>query len=290
MVREALDFLAPSPGDVIADCTAGAGGHARAILERILPGGRLIAIDRDPEMLALARKNLGDLSRHARFFQASFTEIAAVLSQVGHEKVNGMLFDLGVSSVQLDDPSRGLSFQQEGPLDMRLDRSSGIRAYDVVNTFSEARLADVFWEFGEERWSRRIARAIVRERSKGPITGTTQLARLVQSTIGGRAGGIHPATRCFMALRILVNSEISSLRRALSTAYEDLGTGARIVVISFHSLEDRIVKDTFREQARSGLLKVLTPKVVRPTEEETTRNARSRSAKLRAAERTAVQA
>jgi len=289
MLQESLQFLAPSPGDVIADCTVGAGGHARAILERILPGGKLIAIDRDPKMLALARKNLAKFEGHVRFFQANFTEIATVLSQSGCSRVDGMLFDLGVSSAQLDDPSRGLSFQLEGPLDMRLDQSTGIRAYDVVNTFPEAKLAEIFWKFGEERWSRRIARAIVQERSKGPITGTTQLARLIYSAIGGRRMPIHPATRCFMALRIFINSEISSLQETLYVVYGHLGEGARIVSIDFHSLEDRIVKEAFREQAKAGLVRILTPKVVRPTAQEVARNPRSRSAKLRAAERTAME-
>jgi 16S rRNA (cytosine1402-N4)-methyltransferase len=273
---------------VIVDSTVGLGGHARAILERILPGGLLIAMDRDAEMLALAHKNLSEFGSRVRFFQASFAELAPVLSKVGYEKVDGVIFDLGVSSAQLDDPSRGFSFQREGPLDMRFDRSTGTTAYDVVNTFSAQDLADVFWRFGEERWARRIARRIVQERAKGPIRTTTQLASVISSSISGRTWSIHPATRCYQAIRILVNAEISSLQETLRIVYRYLNPGGRIVVIDFHSLEDRAVKESFREQERVGIIKILTRKVVRPGEEEVARNPRSRSAKLRAAERTSV--
>ena len=286
MLEEAMHFLAPSPGDVIVDATAGMGGHARAIAQKILPGGVLIAVDRDVEMLELARKNLAEFGRQVRYFHANFTELGTVLSQIGYERVDGVLYDLGVSSAQLDDPTRGLSFQRDSRLDMRLDRSQRLTAEEVVNTYSESKLADIFWQYGEERWARKIARRIVQERAKGPITGTIHLAELIHSTIGGRRGHIHPATRCFQALRIFVNSEILSLQEGLHIVYRYLKETARVVVISFESLTDRIVKESFREQEDKGLVRVLTPKVVRPTDGEVERNARSRSAKMRAAERT----
>ncbi len=285
MVEEVLQFLVPSPGKVIADCTAGLGGHGRAILEKILPGGTLIALDRDAETLELARRNLAAFGRRVRYFHANFSDLGTVLSQAGYEKVDGVLYDLGVCSAQLDDPGRGLSFQQEGPLDMRLDRSQNMTAFEVINTFSERELADIFWRYGEERHARRIARAIVQERKKGAIRGTIQLADLIYRTIGGRKGHIHPATRSYQGLRIFVNSEISSLQEALSVVYRYLKDGGRIVAISFHSLEDRVVKETFREQEARGLLRIATPKVVKPALEEVGRNPRSRSARLRAAER-----
>ena len=290
MLEEVVRFLDPTPGEVMVDCTCGLGGHARAVAERILPDGVLIAIDRDAEVLALAQRNLAKFGRHVRFFHADFSELATVLSQSGYEKVDGVLFDLGVSSVQLDDPSRGMSFQAEGKLDMRMDRSQGLTAAHVVNTFPEPKLAQIFWEFGEERWSRKIARRIVREREKGPINTTTQLARLIYDTMGGRRERIHPATRCFQALRIFVNAEIRALQKALYLVYDYVRAGARIVVISFQSLEDRVVKEAFRGEEDKGRVRILTPKVVRPGAEEVARNPRSRSAKLRAAERTSAEA
>jgi 16S rRNA (cytosine1402-N4)-methyltransferase len=199
-----------------------------------------------------------------------------------------VLFDLGVSAVQLDTASRGMSFRLEGDLDMRMDRSQGQTAAHVVNTFPESKLSQIFWEFGEERWARKIARRIVRERRKGPISSTTQFARLICDTIGGRRERIHPATRCFQALRIFVNSEIQALQKALCIVYDYLSPTARIVVISFQSLEDRVVKEAFRGEEDKGRVRILTPKVVRPGAEEVARNPRSRSAKLRVAERTAM--
>ena len=288
MLEEAVRFLDPTPGEVMVDCTCGLGGHARAIARKILPGGVLIGIDRDEEVLALAQKNLAEFGRQVRFFHANFTELATVLSQAGYEKVDGVLYDLGVSSLQLDSPIRGMSFQREGPLDMRMDRSQGLTAAQVVNTFPEAKLSQIFWDYGEERWARKIARRIVRERAKGPIRSTTHLAELIYDTIGGRRQRIHPATRCFQAIRIFINSEISALQEALHVVYRYTKEGSRVVVIAFHSLEDRIVKESFRECEDKGLVRVLTPKVVRPTAGEVERNPRSRSAKLRAVERTSV--
>ena len=288
MLHETLQFLAPSPGDVIVDCTVGTGGHARALAERILPGGVLIAVDRDATMLAKAMKNLAQFGRQVRYFHASFTKLATVLSQAGYDKVDGVLYDLGFSSVQMDDPSRGLSFQQEGPLDMRFDQSQGLTAEQVVNTFPEAKLSEIFFKLGEERWARRIARRIVQERRKGPLKGTTHLAELIRNTIGSGNQRIHPATRCFQALRIFANSEISALQEGLHIVYRYMAQGARIVAISFHSLEDRIVKESFKGQETEGLVRILTPKVVRPVPAEMARNPRSRSAKLRAAERTSA--
>lgn len=285
MVREALELLAPSPGKVIVDCTVGAGGHARALIQKLLPGGKLIALDCNDKMLELARKNLSEFGEQVCFFQANFADLSVVLSQAGQEEVDGVIFDLGVASDELDDPTLGLSFQVDGPLDMRLSRSVRLTAYEVVNTFSEAKLAEIFWELGEERHARRIARRIVQERAKGPIRSTTQLANIIYDAVGGRREKIHPATRCFLALRLFVNDELEVLKRGLNAVPTHLRPGGRVVVISFHSLEDRIVKNTYKEWEKQGVVQILTRKVMRPCAEEVARNPRSRSAKMRAAER-----
>lgn len=291
MVEEVLGFLRPQPGKIIVDCTTGTGGHASEILKRIEPGGMLIGIDKDEEMLKIAKERLGAIGNSFRLFHADYANLGLVLKEANIERVDGALLDLGVSSPQLEIPERGFSFDKEGPLDMRMDRSGGITASNLLGKLSEREMEITFRRYGEERWSRRIARVILRERSKSRIETTTQLANIIERVVppvrpkaGGR-GRIHPATRVFQALRIAVNKELESLEYLLNHVHEFLTTGARIVVISFHSLEDRIVKNAFRNGAQNSNLKILTQKPLMPRSAEVIENIRSRSAKLRVAER-----
>ena len=280
MIREVLFYLAPKPGELMADCTVGAGGHAIEILKAIQPGGRLIGIDRDAEILEAAARNL---AAHAGSFElrhAAFSE----LDQVLPGQVDGMLFDLGVSSLQLDRPDRGFSFQAEGPLDMRMDPSRGMTAEQVLRRLPEDELARVLREYGEERFARRVARVIKQAIGTTGLHTTRDLAELLERTVR-RSGKIHPATRTFQALRIYVNSELDELADALRKAPGLLKPGGRLVVISYHSLEDRIAKQTLRALAARGVVEILTKKPVRPTPEEVEQNRRSRSARLRAAKR-----
>ncbi len=275
LIEEVVALLQPRGGALYVDATVGGGGHAEAILRAAAPDGRLIGLDWDEEALAASRERLKEWGARVRLVRANFAELDEALMNEGVTTVDGIVFDLGVSSRQFDEPSRGFSFLREGPLDMRMDRSTGRTAAEVVNTASEKELADIFFRFGEERRARAIARRIVAAR---PIETTTQLANL----IGRRRGGIHPATRVFQALRIYVNNELENLKRGLAAATRVLKPGGRIAVISFHSLEDRIVKRHFRE---TPSLRVITRKPVRPTEQEIERNPRARSAKLRVAEK-----
>ena len=278
MIRETLFYLEPRPGDVIADCTIGAGGHAIEIIKAISPGGRLIGIDRDAEILAVTEKNLAEWAGSFELHHASFADLEHVLPG----PVDGLLFDLGVSSLQLDRPERGFSFQAQGPLDMRMDPSRGQPAYDVLRRLPEAELARVIFELGEERFSRRIAKAIKANVRGGGLRTTAELAELIERTVPRREGRIHPATRTFQALRIYVNRELEELAAALDSLPETLKPGGRAVVISYHSLEDRIAKQTFRRLRELGIVELLTKKPVRPGEDEVDRNRRSRSARLRA--------
>ena len=280
-MAEAMELLAVRPGGFYVDGTVGLGGHARAILERSAPDGRLLALDRDAETLAEARRRLAPFGDRVRFVHADFREIPALLE--GKEP-DGVLLDLGVSSAQLDDAARGFSFQADGPLDMRMDRSRGATAADAVNDLREEELADVIFRFGEERHARRIARAIVGARDRSPLRTTADLAALVRrsSRSSGRRG-LDPATRTFQALRIFVNRELEGLGGALFTIARGLAPAGRLAVIAFHSLEDREVKLAFRELSQEGF-RLLTRKPVRPGEDETRRNPRSRSARLRAVE------
>ncbi len=265
------------------DATVGLGGHAEAILERILPGGRLIGLDRDPEAIAVARRRLSRFQGAFQLVQADFAHLREVLQDLGIAQVQGVLMDLGVSALQLTSPHRGFSFSLPGPLDMRMDPSSPVTAADLVNRLSEPELADLLRRYGEEPFARRIARAIVRRR---PIHTTQELREAVVQAVPRRAWPrrIDVATRTFQALRIAVNRELEALEQALPQAVEVLSPGGRLVVISFHSLEDRIVKHFLR---RTGGLRVLTPKPVRPSREEVRHNPRARSARLRAAEKMA---
>lgn len=273
---------------MIVDATVGTGGHSIYILEKIMPGGRLIAIDRDEGSLEVARRRLGGLGVGAcEFVHGNFMEIDRILEGLGVKEVDGVLFDLGVSSYQLEDASRGFSFQQEGPLDMRLDRESYISAYDLVNNLNKEEISEILWSFGQERWHNRIAQYLVRERERSPINSTLQLSRIVVNAVPPRYRHqrIHPATRTFQAIRIAVNRELESLKAAMEKTVGILATSGRICVISFHSLEDRIVKFGFRQFAAERKLKIITPKPLTPAGEEVSANPASRSAKLRVAER-----
>jgi len=279
MLAESLGFLAVRPEGVYLDATAGLGGHTRAIAEQ-LDTGLVIANDRDAESLEIARSNTEDLAARIRFHRGSFSELRSAPAEAGVEQVDGLLADLGVSRYQLTDAERGFSIMEEGPLDMRMDRGQETTAADLVNFTAEKALADLIYQFGEERRSRRIARAIVRAR---PIHTTGQLARVVEEAVP-RTGRLHPATQTFMALRLAVNNEPGELDELLATAPDLVRSGGRIVVITFMSLEDRRVKQRFQELARAGRATILTKHVVRPGEQELSANPASRSAKLRAVE------
>jgi len=280
-----MQYLNVRPGGVIADATLGLAGHSSEIATRLGPKGKLIAFDRDPEAMELAKARLEELRAELGAEMPEIRLVPKAFSEAANEiepgSLDGLLADIGVSSLQLDDPHRGFSFRSEGPLDMRMDTRTGETAEQVVNQADEEELANLIYEFGEERRSRRIARAIVRAR---PITTTAELARVVSAAAPAMKGDkIHPATRTFQALRIRVNDELGEIRTLLESAPSLLRPGGRLVVISFHSLEDRIVKDAFREASRNKVYEVLTKKPVIAGEEEERRNPRSRSAKLRAA-------
>jgi 16S rRNA (cytosine1402-N4)-methyltransferase len=283
LVRETLDFLNVRPEGVYIDATLGAGGHAQEILKR-LRGGRLWGLDRDPRALEVAGHKLAGNGERLIMQHGNFAQIDALHSASGLPPVDGVLADLGLSSMQLGDASRGFSFSSPGPLDMRMDPGSEMTAADLVNHASERELADIFFKLGEERHSRRIARAIVKAR---PYRVTTELAQVVTRAIPSRAGlhQIHPATRSFMALRLAVNSELENLEQFLDRVLTVVRPGGRVVILSFHSLEDRRVKQAFRRWQDEGRASILTRKVVRPEEAEVQINPRARSAKLRAAEK-----
>jgi 16S rRNA (cytosine1402-N4)-methyltransferase len=267
----------------MVDVTAGGGGHARLLAERLGPSGRLIVLDRDRQMLALARSEL--VGWPAALIHANFDELRRVLDELGILRVQGILADLGISSDQIEMPERGFSFQKSGPLDMRMDQATGEPASSLLRRLSERELADLFWKYGEERYSRRIARNIVETRRRNPLETTDELAELVRRSISkGRPGRqrIDPATRVFQALRIAVNDELGALDRLLASLLDCLEPGGRVVIISFHSLEDRKVKQAFRNR---DIWELLTRKPIQPDEEERRANPRSRSAKLRAARR-----
>jgi 16S rRNA (cytosine1402-N4)-methyltransferase len=281
-----LEGLAPRPGGRYIDGTLGGGGHAAALLEASRPDGRLLGIDADQDALIASRARLEPFGKRAQIVHGNFRTIGAIAEAHGLVRVDGVLLDLGVSSHQLDSPSRGFSFQGDAPLDMRLDQSEGPTAADLIQELPEGELADLIFRYGEERGSRRVARFIGEARRRGRITSTGELAAVVARALGGRHGRIHPATRTFQALRIAVNDELGSLEAALPQAVGLLAPGGRLAVISFHSLEDRIVKLFFRAEAAQGRLQILTKKPIEATEEEARSNPRSRSAKLRVAERT----
>ena len=277
---EVLNLADPQPGQTWVDCTVGGGGHSRLIAHKLGAGGRLIGLDQDPTMLERARPVLEGLP--VTLVHANFEQLSDVMRNLGIERVDGVLADLGFASDQMDERSRGLSFREDGPLDMRLDPTGGSTAADLVNAMSEEALADVFYEFGEERKSRRVAKNIVERRAVKPFTTTADLADIVRRCVP-RSGSIDPATRVFQALRIAVNDELGVLDRLLAMLPEIVKPGGKAAIISFHSLEDRRVKQAFKLDA----WKPLTKKPVLAGDEEVSRNPRARSAKLRVAERVA---
>jgi 16S rRNA (cytosine1402-N4)-methyltransferase len=291
MPKEVLFWLRPKDGQIFLDCTVGYCGHAERILEASAPSGIVIGIDRDLEAIEAGRNRLQVFGTRAVLIKGHFVELKRLLADRGISSVQGVLFDLGVSSPQIDDPSRGFSFQAGGPLDMRMDQSAGVTASEIVNRTDEVDLANIIYEFGEERYSRRIARAIVRARANRLFETTNELATVIEAAVPAhyRRGRIHCATRTFQALRIIVNGELEYLEPALRDAADMLVPGGRLCVISFHSLEDRIVKHAFRAlSARAdGEMEVLTKRPQVPTDEEISRNPRSRSAKLRVIQRVA---
>jgi 16S rRNA (cytosine1402-N4)-methyltransferase len=299
LLDEVIAGLQARPGGCFVDCTTGLGGHAAALLERISPSGRLLGIDADPEAIKISQDRLSDHGEAVVLVNDNFVNLEAICERYHFHPVDGILFDLGISSLQLDTAERGFSFQLDAPLDMRFNPEQGLTASDIVNRFSEQELAKLIERYGEEHHSRRIARHIVQNR---PIATTAELAQLVEQASGTptRRGKIHPATRTFMALRIAVNSELQNLELALKQTPNLLRPGGRLTVISYHSLEDRIVKQFMRYAASSCVcppgtvvcrcghvptLKLISRKVIKPTSLETESNPRSRSARLRIAER-----
>jgi 16S rRNA (cytosine1402-N4)-methyltransferase len=289
LAREVVAWLVRQPGGTYLDCTVGQGGHAALILEQSSPDGVLIGIDRDPDAIAATGEQLARFAPRMRLGQGNFSALKQHLKSVGVAEVDGVIFDLGVSSAQLDRPERGLSFLSDGPLDMRMDQRAGRTAADLVAQLPERELADLIYQYGEERYSRRIARAIVASRKAHPLRTTFDLASVVSGSVPAayRHGRIHCATRTFQALRIAVNQELEVIEGALRDAADVLAPGGRLCVISFHSLEDRIAKQTFRSlaQGSEACLKILTKKPYVPSDEERRDNPRARSAKLRVAER-----
>jgi 16S rRNA (cytosine1402-N4)-methyltransferase len=285
LFQEALSLLSPAPGEVFLDGTTGAGGHAEAIARAVGPTGLLVANDGDPEALAEASGRLAPFP-WVRTVHGDFADLATLREAAGGRPFDGILLDLGISSLQLDDPERGLSFRFDGPLDMRRDpEAGGTTAAEILRRTPEKELADLIFRFGDERFSRRIARAVVERRRKEPLERTADLARLVGAAIPRKAWPreIHPATKTFQALRIAVNRELDSLAAFLDGFPGHVAPGARVALISFHSLEDRMVKEAFRRHASEGKIEILTRKPVVPGDEECRGNPRARSAKLRAA-------
>jgi 16S rRNA (cytosine1402-N4)-methyltransferase len=300
LAREMADILRPEPGKRYLDGTLGAGGHAEKILIESSPTGQVLGLDLDDEALAAARVRLSRYGERFISRQAGFAAAREILAELGWHSVDGAVLDLGVSSHQLDTPERGFSFRLAGRLDMRMDRRESLDAYEIINRSSAAELERIFKSYGEEPQSRRIAAAIIAARRRRPIERTDELAAVIGRAKGGAGGGRHPATRCFQALRIAVNRELEQLERFLETGHELLATGARLVVISFHSLEDRLVKSAFRKWNRSCVCpprspvctcgwsrkaKLVTSKALTPSAAECQLNPRARSAKLRAIEK-----
>ena len=300
LVREAIGFLRPAPGGRYVDGTLGGGGHSEAILVASAPNGQVLGLDRDDEAIAAARQRLQVFGARAIVKQASFSEVREVLAEFGWVGADGMILDLGVSSWQIDAPERGFSFRLGGRLDMRMDRRQSLDAYRLVNTATAHELTRIFRDYGEEPQARRIAERIVAERKQRSIESTDELAGLVEGAKGGRRRDHHPATQVFQALRIAVNQELDQLEHFLADGFDVLRPGGRLVIISFHSLEDRLVKNAFRRWSRACLcppralvcqcgwsqkVRVLTKRPVLPGDAETAANPRARSAKLRAVER-----
>lgn len=282
---EIIKFLDPQPGHIVLDNTIGSGGHAEAILERILPNGILFGIDQDEEAIARAQERLSRFGDSVKFIEVNFRNLDEVFLKFPLIKFDSILFDLGFSQDQVFSPKRGFSFRIDAPLDMRMSLKLPHTAADLINTCSDEQLADIFWKFGEEHQSRRIAKKIIEARKINPIKTTVELAEIIRQASGRKYGRIHPATKVFQALRIAVNDELGALEEALPKALDALKAGGRMAIISFHSLEDRMVKNFFRVKEKEGMIRVLNRKVVIPSREECIRNPRARSAKLRVAEK-----
>ncbi len=302
LLQETVDMLLPGQGKVFVDCTMGGAGHSRYLLKQSAPDGKLIAIDQDGEACAEGRERLAAFGDRVEIVQANFSDLSAILDERGIAGVDGIMLDLGVSSYQLDNKERGFSYMQDALLDMRMDSAAGRTAADILATGTEDELNDIFWLYGEEKWARRIAKFIVAERKNGPIQTTGQLVTVIKQAVpaGARQEDQHPAKRCFQALRIAVNDELGVLERVLPEAVNCLNPGGRLCVISFHSLEDRIVKNTMRELAKGCTcppqlpicvcgkkpqIKIVSKKPILPSEAEIAENPRARSAKLRVAEK-----
>ncbi len=287
LVEETVAWLAPQPGATVVDGTLGTGGHSLAILPHLMPAGRLIAIDRDPHALELAQQRLIEFASQIHFVRENFLHLPEILKRLQVTQLNGLLADLGLSSLHVDVAQRGFSFQQAGPLDMRMDPDQSMTAASLLQRVSEAELVRILEIYGEERWARRIARGIVTARRSTPIDTTSHLAQIIRGAVPRQAKSerLHPATRTFMALRIAVNDELANLEALLRALPELLAPQGRAVIITYHSLEDRLVKRSFQAGARAGIFRLLTKKPVRPSEQELAENPRSRSAKLRAVER-----
>lgn len=287
MLNEALEYLNPQEGGIFLDGTLGAGGHAEAVLKKVGASGKFIGIDKDETALKLAREKLKEFASQIYIFQDDFKNLKHIVHNQKINYVNGILLDLGISSMQLDDPCRGFSLRADGPLDMRMNQSGSRSASDLVNTLSEQDISLILKNYGEERFHNRIARKLVSERSLRPITTTAELRQIVMKAIpSGRSyTRIHPATRTFQALRIAVNGELESLSNFFDEALDVLAVGGRMVVIAFHSLEDRLVKEKFRQWQKDNKARILTKKPIMPGDEEVESNPRARSARLRAIER-----
>lgn len=281
MTREVVEYLNPKEGGAYIDATVGPGGHAEEILRRLGESGVLLCIDRDAEAISEAHERLGG---KCRFIQERFSKMNEAARGMGVSQVDGVLFDFGLSMLQLREPSRGFGFDADAPLDMRMDRRDGITAGDIVNSWPEKEIERVLREYGEEKRARKVASTIARKRKQSPIGSCRELAGVVVAALGGRRGRVHPATRTFQALRIAVNDELGEIERGLSAALDILAPAGRLVAISYHSLEDRAVKQFMRNQERAGRLRVLTKKPVTPARDEILNNPSARSAKLRAGE------
>lgn len=299
---EAVDGLNIRPGGIYVDCTLGGAGHSSQIASRLTEGGRLIAIDQDDWALDNARERLSSVMDRVTLVKSNFRHIKDIISDLGLDGVDGVLFDLGVSSPQLDEGERGFSYNADAPLDMRMDQQAPLTAYDIVNEWDEEEIAKIIWEYGEEKFSRRIARQIVQYRAKQPVKTTGELVELIKEGIpaAARRTGPHPAKRTFQAIRIAVNDELNAFKEAVIDAIDVLRPGGRVSVITFHSLEDRICKQVFQDKSKgctcppsfpicacgnTATVKVITRKPVLPSEEELEANPRARSAKLRVAEK-----
>ena len=302
LFHEIMDIMAPQPGEIFVDCTLGGGGHSRGFLERMGGQGRLIGIDQDTNALQAAGANLAEFGDRVTYVHSNYNNLDDILNQYAPDGVDGILFDIGVSSHQLDEKDRGFSYMQDAPLDMRMNQSQKFSAWDVVNTYSEDELHRIIKEYGEERWAKRIAKFIVEFRQNKPVDTTGELVDIIKRAIpkGAREEGSHPAKRTFQAIRIEVNDELGVLTRTITVAAKHLKKGGRLGIISFHSLEDRIVKEQFRYLASDCIcppelpfcqcdkvseVKILTRKPVVATQEELEANSRSKSAKFRAVQK-----